>query len=68
MATDRLVTEAQRRQAVDDARHSIRLEGGVIDPESAALEERYVAGELTLAEFGEAIQALVARDLPARGD
>lgn len=41
----------KRRQAVDFARASIGLEGFTITPEHAAQAERYVSGQIELAEL-----------------
>ena len=53
--------ERQRRQAaVQFARGNVRLEGFVLSPEAEAINQQYIAGELTSAQHLEAIQALAA--------
>jgi hypothetical protein len=41
---------ARRKEAIDFARGSVRLEGFVLDPETEKLNARYVAGEITREE------------------
>lgn len=53
--------ERRRRLAVDEARHSTELEGGRSDAAARALQERYVAGDLSVDELGEGIRRLVER-------
>lgn len=48
---------ARRAYAVNFGAGSTRLEGGILSPEIAAINARFVAGELTDAEWGEAILA-----------
>ena len=45
-----MATQAQRRQATADAVAIARIAGGEITPEMAALNERWIAGELTTDE------------------
>jgi len=53
--------ERERRiEAVNYARGSVRLEGFILSADTEALFQRYVDGELTLAETGNAIRALYA--------
>jgi hypothetical protein len=48
-----------RREEVDTASRSVRLEGFILDPDIVALNERYVAGELTSEELTAAIKKAV---------
>lgn len=50
-----------RRQAVDFVRSNNRLEGLPVVPEAAALEERYIAGELSDQDFRTEMLALAVR-------
>lgn len=57
---NRLADDAERyeRQAAFDfARANVRLEGFVLDAETEALAARYVAGEISCAEFTRRVQA-----------
>ena len=49
----------RRQKAVDYARASVRLEGFTLDADIEALNQRYVAGELTSAELTAAIKHAV---------
>ena len=50
--------ERERRlEAVNFARGSVRYEGGILTPEVEAIGAQFVAGELTLDEYVEAIKA-----------
>jgi hypothetical protein len=42
---------ARRKEAIDYARGSVRLEGFVLDEQAEALFARYIAGEITPAEL-----------------
>lgn len=42
--------QTRRREAVTDARAIVGFAGGVISPRMEALNERYIAGELTADE------------------
>lgn len=53
--------EDARRRVVDQARHSTELEGGRTDPAARALQERYVAGEISADELVEQTRRLVQR-------
>ena len=48
---------ARRLKAVDFARGSVRYEGGIQTEEVEAIAARYVAGELTLDEYIDAVKA-----------
>ncbi len=48
----------RREQAVRFARNSVRLEGFILSEEAEALNQRYIDGELTRAEYNAAIFAL----------
>ena len=52
---------AERRARVDQSLASVRLAGLEPTEEAKAIFERYVAGELTVDETGEQIDALNAR-------
>lgn len=56
------ITEAERarrRRAINQARHSSEMEGMQSDPEARALQEQYVAGELSVTELGDRTRELV---------
>jgi hypothetical protein len=53
---------ARRTRVYEEAVVSIRLEGFELDEEVKALYQRYIAGELTLAEVGSAIDELDDRE------
>lgn len=53
---------AERQRVREEAEASLRLEGMSVDSETAALFERYVQGELTLAQVGTAVDELNNRD------
>ena len=53
---------ARRREAVDFARGNVRLSGFILDPQTEALNARYIAGELDHDELNEAIKALCRVD------
>ena len=40
----------RRKQAIDQARASVRLSGTILPPEIERLNQRYIAGELSSAE------------------
>ena len=48
----------QRRRIVDSALGTTLAEGVSPGPEVLALSERYVAGEITLQEFGSSVRAM----------
>jgi len=50
---------ARRQDILDEARGSVRLEGIELDDTIVAIGQRYVAGEITLAEHGELIRRYV---------
>lgn len=56
---------AHRRSITDQARASNARQGYTHDPELEELVEAYVAGDMTLEEKGEAIDALVAAQVAA---
>lgn len=57
-----MATETQtKQQAVDFVRSNNRLEGAPVVPEAAALEERYIAGELDDGEFRREMLALAVK-------
>jgi hypothetical protein len=61
----RPITEAERAQrsrVYEEALASVRLEGFDLDERAKALYQRYIAGELTLAEVGSAIDELDDRE------
>ncbi|MSP01447.1 MAG: hypothetical protein EXR07_10430 [Acetobacteraceae bacterium] len=47
---------ARRKDAIDYARGSVRLEGFVLGPEVEELNRRYVDGEITSAEHSAAVR------------
>ena len=49
---------ARRTRVYEEALASVRLEGFELDEQAKALYQRYVDGELTLAEVGSAIDEL----------
>ncbi len=51
---------ARRKEAVDYARGSVRLEGFVLRSDIEALYDRHIAGELTSDELGAAIKRAVS--------
>jgi hypothetical protein len=53
---------ARRIRVYEEAVASIRLEGFELDEEVKALYQRYINGELTLAEVGSAIDELDDRE------
>ena len=48
--------KARRKEAIDFARHNVLLEGTVLRPEIEEINEKYVNGELTLKEHGDAVR------------
>jgi hypothetical protein len=54
--------KAKRTRIYEEALASVRLEGFELDEKARALYERYVNGELTLAEVGSAIDELDKRE------
>jgi hypothetical protein len=53
---------ARRTRVYEEALASVRLEGFEPDDQSRALYQRYINGELTLAEVGSAIDELDDRE------
>ena len=53
---------AKRTRIYEEALASVRLEGFELDERSKALYKRYIDGELTLAEVGQAIDELNNRE------
>jgi hypothetical protein len=53
---------ARRIRVYEEARASVRLEGFELDEQVEALYQRYMSGELTLAEVGSAIDELDDRE------
>ena len=53
---------ARRTRVYEEARASVRLEGFELDEQVEALYQRYMSGELTLAEVGSAIDELDDRE------
>jgi hypothetical protein len=53
---------ARRTRVYEEALASVRLEGFEIDDDTTPLYQRYIDGELTLAEVGSAIDALDNRE------
>jgi hypothetical protein len=53
---------ARRARVYEEALASVRLEGFDLDGQTKALYERYINGELTLAEVGSAIDELDNRE------
>lgn len=51
---------ARRREAIDYARASVRLEGFILDEAAEALFSRYINGEMTRAELNAAVQKLAS--------
>jgi hypothetical protein len=49
---------AERASNVEEAVHSVRLEGLEPGPEALAIYQRYVEGEITLKQVGSEIDAL----------
>jgi hypothetical protein len=64
LATHPITTaeRARRRRVYEEARASVRLEGFELDEQVEALYQRYMNGELTLAEVGSAIDELDDRE------
>jgi len=56
------VERARRTRVYEEALASIRLEGLELDEHAKALYQRYIDGELTLAEVGGAIDELDDRE------
>ena len=54
--------KAKRTRVYEEALASVRLEGFELDEGSKALYKRYIDGELTLAEVGNAIDGLNDRE------
>ena len=53
---------ARRKKTVDFARGSVRLEGHFLKPETEKLNQRYINGELSQAEFiHEGLKGIYAR-------
>lgn len=50
-------TQAERARRVEEAVHSIRMEGLDVSPEGAADAAAYVAGTITLDEYGRRTRA-----------
>lgn len=48
---------ARRRQLVDEARHSIVMEGGQVTAATRADEEAYVGGHIDLDELGQRVRS-----------
>jgi hypothetical protein len=53
---------AKRTRIYEEAAASVRLEGFELDEQGKALYKRYIDGELTLAEVGQAIDELNDRE------
>jgi hypothetical protein len=53
---------ARRTRVYEEALASVRLEGFELDEQAKALYQRYIDGELTLAEVGSAIDELDDRE------
>jgi hypothetical protein len=53
---------AERTRIYEEALASVRLEGFELDERSEGLYKRYIDGELTLAEVGQAIDELNNRE------
>jgi hypothetical protein len=53
---------ARRQAAVNEAAASLRLEGLASDVEAKAIWQRYIEGELTIAEAGAEVDKLNERD------
>ncbi|MCP3023364.1 antitoxin VbhA family protein [Cupriavidus basilensis] len=51
-----------RKDSVDYARGSVRFEGFVLSPEAEDINCRYIAGELTLDEFIEAVKTATLKN------
>lgn len=56
---------ARRAEAVSFGRGSTRLEGGILSAEAEAINARFVAGDLTQAEW---LAAVLASDTVRAGD
>jgi hypothetical protein len=56
------VERARRTRVYEEALASVRLEGFELDEQAKALYQRYIDGELTLAEVGSAIDELDDRE------
>lgn len=62
-ATPITAAESARRMRIyEEALASVRLEGLELDEQVKALYQRYISGELALAEVGSAIDELDARE------
>jgi len=53
---------ARRTRVYEEALASVRLEGFELDEQVKAIYQRYIIGELTLAEVGSVIDELNARE------
>jgi hypothetical protein len=53
---------ARRTRVYEEALASVRLEGFELDEQVKAIYQRYITGELTLAEVGSVIDELNARE------
>lgn len=55
------LSRAQRALNMEDALASVRMEGLEPSPEALRIHQRYVDGELTIEQMGEAIDELLDR-------
>lgn len=55
--TSRSTTEAERARQVEEAVHSVRMEGLALSPAAAADAAEYVSGRITLDEYGRRTRA-----------
>ena len=61
-ALDAVTEQEERRRALNHAVAAVRLEGLEPVPEFFTIAERYVAGEMTLAEMTSAVRQLFPND------
>jgi hypothetical protein len=57
-ATDASNERRRRQAAIDFARGNVRLEGFIVSPQGEAVSQRYIEGELTIAQFVQAMMDL----------
>lgn len=55
--TSSSTTEAERARQVEEAVHSVRMEGLALSPAAAADAAEYVSGRITLDEYGRRTRA-----------
>ena len=63
---ERVLTQAERQQFVNEVRHDAAMEGLTLDPDARAFQDAWVAGEIDLKEL-QARTLAWARSTAARG-